>query len=785
MKQVLQLLLVFLSSSFCFAQNQIVFEKKTKKSFEFSFNRDASQRSPVNQVISILAAGNNKPVIATEYVYTLQEELRLTRNGNTLGIKAIFQDNRIQGDIYYKGFNFADILDPQFIDYQILLKRGDVVVQQFDFDRLSLVAQKNSVQASFIDTLNAKNYTLEGKIKQISLDQNQVNTVKQRAQLVDDYYAIGNVLQNDIALLNTTNAEDFENTAIAAQNIGSVESFLANSQFNVFYSQLPLNQYDPLQLQLQVNAVYSLCQSKRNQLNQTIAQLPVYYFNKGVNFKAAGKIAQAKQALNTSLNYDADYLPAILELSILEFQGGEKQLAEARLNEFYFKSQKSNFTDTQLLQRANNLLADIKQDYVKTANNYRVSGNTEAAIEALEKALNLCRSYNQLNCTNEEVAMNGLRLTQYNTLLANAENALKIKNVGEAESRLSQAVSYRTQFNLTANSVKETELNKAIAKQRYNEAIENAKLASNQNKFQEALDQIEAARQLQQENNLAVHPDMKKLLDAITISYCSFKLDRAEELVAGNQLKLANQFVQEARMIIAKYSLESNTSIADKLKAVLAKTQAKECENLANEIAKEVADAKNEIQSMSYLAANSRLENALKKANANLDCYIDVKEVSNLLSEILPAVEFLKLKSGVAAFVKNKQYQEALTKYALVGKYYSQQNIAAFNLTYEDEATFAKSLGYNDFVLFIGKKYLQEKKLDDAFGIGYYLTNKVFNTTDAQFFYIQLAHALCERDMPLLPQGNPKKFIEANYTKGDKRFKFFTKAYLDRWKQLK
>lgn len=785
MRGIIIISLLVLNCLLSQAQNQIVFENKTKRSFEFSYNREAGQRAPVNQVISILASGNNKPVVSTEYVYTLLEELRLTRNGNQLVLKASFQDNRVRGDIYYKGFNFSDILDPQFIDYQIVLKRGEQVVQQFDFDKLSIAAQKNSVQANFIDTLNAKNYTLEGKIKQISIDFNQVNIIKQRAVLVDDYYNAGHTIQNHMVLLNNTNAEDFENTSLASQNIAIVEAFLANSQLNVFSTQLPLNQYDPLQLQLQTNNLYKLVQVKRSQLNQTIANLPNYYYNKGSNLLQSGKVVLAKQAFTTSLNYNADYLPSILELSILEFKNGEKELAEARLNEFYFKAQKSIYTDTQMMQRANNLLVDIKQDYVKKADNQRVSGQTEAAIQSLEKAISLCNAYSQLSCTNEEIALNGLRLTFYAQLLIQSENSIKANKVDDAEAKLSQAKSYSTQYHLTPNTTKEGTIEKMIAQQRYNEAIEAAKMASNQNKFQEALDQIESARQLQQDNNLAVHPEMKKLLDAITISYCSFKLDRAEELVAGNQLKLANQFVQEARAIIARYGMESNTLVTGKMKSVLAKTQAKECENLANEITKEIETAKMEIQGLNYLNANTRLENALKKANSNLDCYINTKELSDLLSEILPAVEYVKLKAGVAVLVKNKQYQEALTKYALVGKYFTQQNIAGFNLTYEEEAEFSKSLGYNDFVLFVAKKYLSENKLEQSFSLGEYLILKPFNTTDAQYYYIQLAQKLCDKDMPTLPKGNPKKHIEANYSHADKRFKLFTKAYLDRWKHLK
>jgi hypothetical protein len=188
------------------------------------------------------------------------------------------------------------------------------------------------------------------------------------------------------------------------------------------------------------------------------------------------------------------------------------------------------------------------------------------------------------------------------------------------------------------------------------------------------------------------------------------------------------------------------------------------------------------INEKEYINANTKLNEAINFAAQNAQCEIETIDVLNKQKEINPAVNYLQKVLNTKDLIKKRNYKSAILEYQSAEKYYNLNKINNFSLKHTVLFDFIRS-GYTDFIVYSVGFYNYNKEFGKAIELLKELSRRGANKKIAKNEQIVLATDLATHDFNENPNADYNSNI-AQYTKGDKFFKYFAKAYKKQWKRL-
>lgn len=432
------------------------------------------------------------------------------------------------------------------------------------------------------------------------------------------------------------------------------------------------------------------------------------------------------------------------------------EIAE-RLSELYYIN----------LEKGENLIADAEFNQ---------------AIAHFDEASRICNAYYEIYCTDElnqkyRVARSGI----YKRMIYDAEQSFISAQNHDAESLIDKAIAYRKKFNLEQDS-NEDRLFLDIKQAIYDDYIESGSSLHASGNYQNALEKYKSALDI--ENNYAVRKNssLNTYIKTSAKGLIFSIIDDANGKVDVNNLKNARSLYNEAKDLSNRYNVYSESKVNSSLSELKGRIFKQECLNAQNKYNSIYDQALDLINKKEYINANIKLNDAINFAAQNAQCEIETIDVINKQKEINPAVNYLQKVINTKDLIKRRNYKSAILEYQSAEKYYNLNKINNFSLKHTVLFDFIRS-GYTDFIVYSVGFYNYNKEFGKAIELLKELSRRGANKKIAKNEQIVLATDLATHDFNENPNADYNSNI-AQYTKGDKFFKYFAKAYKKQWKRL-
>jgi hypothetical protein len=424
----------------------------------------------------------------------------------------------------------------------------------------------------------------------------------------------------------------------------------------------------------------------------------------------------------------------------------------------------------------------IYKKYLQRGEQLIIKKEYENAIYEFDQASRICNGYQLIQCTEQlEIDYLKARNGMYNEYITQAEQIFRSGDNIESEKIIQNAITFRQKYNLIQN-VKEDKLFLDIKHAIYQTLIDAGRNLTANARYTESLSKYEEALDLENKYGFTKNPNLGLY---ITESAKKSVLDltaSGENKVKVNNLQDARKNYNEAKDVVTKYSLDSDTNISQALLSLKEKIFQKECQNAQNAFNDLYQQAKDLILQKKYPEADKKLDEAITHSNTYAQCEIDTRDVLAKKDFISPVMNYINKITTVNNYIARKNFKSAVEEYMAAENYYKVQVIGNYGITHTLLFDFIQS-GYTDFIIYGVGFYNHNKEYDKALDLLRELSRRQAKSKYTKDIQVVLGTDMATTDF----QQNPNANINTNlstYSGGDKFFKEFMKSYKKQWKRL-
>jgi tetratricopeptide (TPR) repeat protein len=187
-----------------------------------------------------------------------------------------------------------------------------------------------------------------------------------------------------------------------------------------------------------------------------------------------------------------------------------------------------------------------------------------------------------------------------------------------------------------------------------------------------------------------------------------------------------------------------------------------------------VQKAKASIASNNYIIANDNYENAIKIANKNTVCGINLTSISDEKMNIVAPATYQKFINTILDLQMNGSFNEAVTKYKEALAYHAQFYLSKFNLPKKSLFDFAKDNFKNAALDFVANDFRKNGQIEEALQLYKLLINRNYPLRNINDDLFSLGKSFGTRDKSTGVANYKTKIME--YTGDDKSLKNFKKG---------
>jgi len=429
-----------------------------------------------------------------------------------------------------------------------------------------------------------------------------------------------------------------------------------------------------------------------------------------------------------------------------------------------------------------NKISNLYFKYIEFGEKYTYQSKFSEAINEFDNAARICNGYREINCTNElTTGYLKARTGMYNSFIKQAENAFRSGNNSEAERYVDQAISFRKKHGLKQNS-KEDRLFLDIKQSVYANLIDDGKKLAVAGNYKTALNKFDEADNLEKSFGLRSNPKLRTHITDAAKKMVLQIIDAGKNKVRVNNLSEARNLYNEAKNLVAKYNLSTNTIVSKELADFKGQIFERECINAQQAYDVFEREAQNLITAKKYIEADNKINEAFSHSDTYSQCEIDTRTLRERKEYISPVVNYLKNIISVNDFLKRRNYKLAIENYIAAESYHKVQVINKYGISHKPLFEFIQS-SYTDFIIYSVGFYNHNKEFNKALDLLRELSRRNVKSKYSKEMQTVLGTDMATNDFGENPNGNVNSNI-ASYIAGDKFFKYFKKAYKKQWKRL-
>jgi hypothetical protein len=747
------------------------------RNYTFNFSLNNQQGSPeiTRFIIDALAQGAGKPAFNVNYNIIFDQTLELPLVNNVMQINVRNKFIQPTGDVYFRNFYIGDLLLPTSINLlvNIIDERG-ASLRSLQISNLN----KSNAYSTIINTnmtpIGSYKLSLQVVNMMLYYDQQALNEFNFRTGLINEYYNSNMMLDNAQSKLSTVvfvSPDNIESTTAVLQQ---VENDIALIEARNFGSVLQLSMQDPINLLNRTAALRNVLTQKRMSVNMAYSSLDSYYYTKGLEALTNKSNTLASTMFNKSLAVNPLYAPSAFQLARLKFEEDFLLEADLKLREVWFNMN----PDPNTYQNALTLFKNIYNEYLEAGDKLANQNNYTAALEQYDKAQKLCREINGVTCNEAvKIGIRNCRQAIYNGLLIDAQKIAEAGNNNEAYNKFNQAKNYASENSRDIQDRSfESNVDKSLKYNEYKNAISNAKDAYSKGDFGNSLAGFETAHDL--EGKFGFSPSLIPLDTEQQAAKGVVKKKMDELLAMANKNEfdaLKSQFTKAEEMQTF-YKLDNENDINTSKKVIKEKLKKFTCDQVNKKFDDFIQKAKASVASNNYIIANDNYENAIKIANENTDCSLNINVITDEKLNIVAPATYQKFINTILDLQLNGNFNEAVTKYKEALAYYTQFELNKFNLPKKSLLDFAKDNFKNAALDFVASDFRKNGQIDESFQLYKMLIERNYPLRNINDDLFNLGKNFGTRDKSAAVANYKVKLLE--YTNEHKKLKNFKNGYL-------
>jgi hypothetical protein len=610
------------------------------------------------EVLNELARTFNKPPRTAALVMDFNVIVKSKANNFSREVKIEGTTFQYSGDVNYKGFNLNEAISPVYYTANVKVVFQGGVMRDFPISGNINNSLMNNSSFTFVDSLNnARDINIHNF--QITYNAGCVNRIRERVELINNYFLSVALVDNTYGLLQSINLNDIENFRLHQKKLDDADLKLVELEKRNYYNILQLAQYDPAQFNRKINDCRNLSNTIRQQYNQMMANLYALFYNRGVDFLRSGNIPKAEQYFHFSLELNPLFAPSLLQLGVIDFRRDNLMEAICKSDDILYNL----YPDPETKERTFDLIRDVYEKRIELGNSYlKVNKDYYKAVDQYEEARRICEKYAAVRCDDE--LFNGIRAAKngiYQDHLNHGRIAIQQNNLVDADEALDNAIRYQSlnAREITDNSEALT-LKKVVRQRYYDKKIAEAKSNTLTKNYDAALLNLDEAEQMLKDYELTAPTDLKTIQQQAARPRTSELFYEGDRYIEQGDLVNAGKKMQMAIQLQTKYDLTNDKDL-NKLKEQLRKKiSTQECINAQKEITTLFNSGMQKKSSNKLLEASDDFNRALDISRQFNNCAIDVTQIESNEIEIRPAATYLGKNisdSSVIVFRSTKKLQ--------------------------------------------------------------------------------------------------------------------------------
>ncbi|MBC3541960.1 hypothetical protein ACFSC6_09050 [Rufibacter sediminis] len=763
------------------AQSKVLYEQNRQETFSLSSFTDPDLGKLAQELGRDNHHRSGKLVLSVD----VEQQEKITRDGNQLVITAAFRNVRVREQVLYREFDFADELTPTVAHAKVqLLGPEDKVLQTFDVSGKAIKQDGATVlvQASVKDTSSFVGYKLRVVEKKLAFSRENFSALHQRLDLVKRYYAADVRLAQLSRELQTINPNDIDRLAQHKEHLGGLGQELDRLFDNRMDRELGLNRRDPVQLRRRVNDLEHQVKERHVALDQMWARLPEIYYNRGLELAMNGNARAGREFFERSLQANPAFAPAHLQLARLDFKAGFLNEAAKRTRELLNRMQ----VDPETYRFGQELALDIQNAYVAEGEKLNNQGKYRQAIEQFEQARDFCRGISSLRCRSE-LWDNGIAFAKsglYDDLLQDGRQALTQNNLAQAE-KLAREAQQFARNNKTAidSDAAATTLLRDVQQQVYQQQMTDGRKALQAKQYSAALKAFEKGKSLASDYSLTPQPDAEKLLRQAARPVILEKIAEGQLQANANKLPQARNVAAEVTNLQIRYGLVNDKELDGKFRTLNQGIFSQECANAQAAYDQHYQRSLQYSSERLFAQAAAELDKAIAAAKGNGGCAISPATAEVELARIDAPAHYQELLQKANTLIGQNKMAEAVKVYQEASQHFESANVARFGLGHELLLAFALRHENKAFVSEVAKHAAAAGDAQGALDLVKRLVVLKYTKYNLNQLQEQVGQQLATRDAQANPKGDYKQLANA-YTGGSKDLKTLNKAYQKQFKKL-
>ena len=267
-------------------------------------------------------------------------------------------------------------------------------------------------------------------------------------------------------------------------------------------------------------------------------------------------------------------------------------------------------------------------------------------------------------------------------------------------------------------------------------------------------------------DSLIYHATVPVILDLVK---------QAEFEVWANRIDKANELLDKATEIQQKYKQEGNIEINEAISGLQLKIDQRHCINLSNECFAIGKRAENRINSKKYDEAWDILKTGRQLITQNPECKINGEKIKKLLLENQDIFSYYNLVGSINTSFEDKEYELAVAQLVELSEIYNNRNIRRFGIQSTEPRTFIHRQNNIELTMAGLNHYLEKDQYKIAFTYLQLLKQQGAIAKETRTIQQVIGKGMAKED----DANNQNKVEQINtYTKNDKWYRYFKKAYL-------
>lgn len=782
MKKNLLIIIIACLGLTAFGQTPIIFDKTKTQSYLLSYTNggDQSQRI-VNDMLRIISSTMNKPVHQTRIHLDVDEHVWATRTGRQINVYVSYEQVRLTGDLFYKGFDMGDEMVPSNYSFECILKRKNgPELKRFRVNEAPFRFHNSENRFEYSDTVSNGEYQLEVVSRDFNYRNQAFDRFRDKCQMVDQYYGAEGEIASCYGIADVMDTENFRQISYTQQQLDVLISRVNRVESAPFWRELNVRSYDPIHIFPKLEDTKRRIGEVQKNINYVQSNLHRYYFESGLQSFNSNKRNNARNDFRQSTSLNPQYAQPIYYLALMDYQDGDDGASMSQLSNLFSLTSVDNDIYFQATQLARSV-ESAKITEVKRQISHHLY---TSALTNLDDLSDFCQKIRNYTCNDSlTILRSEVHNATYQSLLYDAQCDLTGAKYDEASTSANKAMAYQSQYSSFIPSNEQAiALIQKIKGDHYLALVKRGRSLITAKDFKNAFEALNKASEIESNYNVKRDKQLNDLLRKSKLELLFVDADAAQKMVQANNLPRAREILLAIISDQVKYQLKDNAKLNQQVANLKQSIFSQQCVNAQAEYDGILDSANVFVRKNDYILASETYQKAKSVAQKNSDCQLNTDSATIGLNYTQNPAKYQQDYRKAAQRANSGDFQGATSAYVALTDFYQKNKLSDYAIVHKTLTQFISQ--YNvDYFIWGATYMINTQDYESSLTLLQLLKQNNYKRSKTKAIQRLLANGLALSDFKANPSVNVKvKVLE--YTKDDSWFKYFASQYKKQIKSL-